>query len=102
VTEFKCIEGWSEVVCWGGARLRDFLAAYPPLNGGRNQSDSKELSSGIPKYVGFETPDGQYYVGVEREVALHPQTLLAYELNGQPLTGPWRPFASGHPTQVRY
>jgi Oxidoreductase molybdopterin binding domain len=86
VTEFKCIEGWSEVVYWGGARLRDFLAAYPPLNGGRNQSDSKELSSGIPKYVGFETPDGQYYVGIEREVALYPQTLLAYELNGQPLT----------------
>ena len=86
VTEFKCIEGWSEVVYWGGTRLRDFLVAYPPLNGGRNQSDSKELSSGIPKYVGFETPDGQYYVGIEREVALHPQTLLAYELNGQPLT----------------
>jgi DMSO/TMAO reductase YedYZ molybdopterin-dependent catalytic subunit len=26
------------------------------------------------------------YVGIEREVALHRQTLLAYELNGQPLT----------------
>ena len=86
VTEFKCIEGWSEIVYWGGARLRDFLAAFPPLNGGRSQSDSKELASGIPKYVGFETPDGQYYVGIEREVALHPQTLLAYELNGEPLT----------------
>ena len=86
VTEFKCIEGWSEIVYWGGTRLRDFLAAYPPLNGGRNQSDSKELLSRVPKYVGFETPDGQYYVGIEREVALHPQTLLAYELNGQPLT----------------
>ncbi len=86
VTEFKCIEGWSEIVYWGGARLRDFLVAYPPLNGGRSQFDSKELASGIPRYVGFETPDGQYYVGIEREVALHPQTLLAYELNGQPLT----------------
>ncbi len=86
VTEFKCIEGWSEIVYWGGARLRDFLAGFPPLNGGRNQSDSKELASGIPKYVGFETPDVEYYVGIDREVALHPQTLLAYELNGQPLT----------------
>src|SRR5467141_2681354 len=86
VTEFKCIEGWSEIVYWGGARLRDFLAAFPPLNGGRSQSDSKKLASGIPKYVGFETPDGQYYVGIEREVALHPQTLLTSELNGQPLT----------------
>ena len=85
VTEFKCIEGWSEIVYWGGARLRDFLVAYPPLNGGRSQFDSKELASGIPRYVGFETPDGQYYVGIEREVALHPQTLLAYEMNSQPL-----------------
>src|SRR5712664_1528780 len=72
VTEFMCIEGWSEIVYWGGARLRDFVAAFPP--------------TGLPKYIGFETPDGQYYVGIEREVALHPQTLLAYELNGQPLT----------------
>ena len=85
VTEFKCIEGWSEIVYWGGARLRDFLAAFPPLNFGRNQFDSREWASGIPKYVGFETPDGQYYVGIEREVALHPQTLLAYEMNSQPL-----------------
>src|SRR5260221_9909921 len=30
VTEFQCIEGWSEIVYWGGARLRDFLAAFPP------------------------------------------------------------------------
>jgi hypothetical protein len=72
VTEFKCIEGWSEIVYWGGARLRDFIATFPPRNGS--------------EYIGFETPDGQYYVGIERQVALHPQTLLAYELNGQPLT----------------
>ena len=86
VTEFKCIEGWSEIVHWGGARLRDFLAAFPPLNGSHNQFDSREQASGIPKYVGFETPDGRYYVAIEREVALHPQTLLTYEMNGQPLT----------------
>ena len=72
VTEFMCIEGWSEVVHWGGARLRDFVAAFPP--------------SGVPEYIGFETPDGQYYVGIERQVALHPQTLLAYQLNGRPLS----------------
>jgi DMSO/TMAO reductase YedYZ molybdopterin-dependent catalytic subunit len=72
ITEFMCIEGWSEVVHWGGARLRDFVAAFPP--------------SGVPEYIGFETPDGQYYVGIERQVALHSQTLLAYQLNGQPLS----------------
>jgi hypothetical protein len=30
VTQFKCIEGWSEIVHWAGVRMRDFLEAYPP------------------------------------------------------------------------
>jgi hypothetical protein len=86
VTEFKCIEGWSEIVYWGGVRLRDFLAAFPAQKGSGVQFDSMELATRFPRYIGFDTPDGQYYVGIEREVALHPQTLLAYQLNGQPLT----------------
>jgi hypothetical protein len=86
VTEFKCIEGWSEIVSWAGTRMRDFLSAFRPRKGSGNQFDPTERPTGIPEYVGFETPDGQYYVGIERRVALHPQTLLAYELNGQPLT----------------
>jgi hypothetical protein len=86
VTEFKCIEGWSEIVYWGGARLSDFLAAFPPHNGSGGQRHLPEFMTSLPEYVGFETPDGQYYVGVEREAAVHPQTLLAYEINGQPLT----------------
>jgi len=86
VTEFKCIEGWSEIVYWGGVRLRDFLAAFPALKARDSQSASSDLVSDSPKYVGLDTPDGQYYVGIERDVAIHPQTLLAYELNGLPLT----------------
>jgi DMSO/TMAO reductase YedYZ molybdopterin-dependent catalytic subunit len=31
------------------------------------------------------TPDEDYYVGLDIKSALHPQTLLAYERNGQPL-----------------
>ena len=74
VTQLKCIEGWSEVVHWGGARFSDFLAAY--------HADVARL----PRYVGMDTPNGQYYVGLYKEDALHPQTLLCYEMNGQPLT----------------
>ena len=33
VTEFKCIEGWSQIVHWGGVRLADLIAAYPPEKG---------------------------------------------------------------------
>src|SRR5260221_504294 len=68
VTEFKCIEGWSEIVHWGGARLRDFLAAFPPLNGSHNQFDSREQASGIPKYGGFATPDVRDYVAIWADV----------------------------------
>jgi thiosulfate reductase cytochrome b subunit len=86
VTEFKCIEGWSEIVYWGGVHLRDFLATFPPHIGNPIPSHPAEFVNGLPRYIAFETSDGQYYVGIERQVALHPQTLLAYEMNGQPLS----------------
>jgi hypothetical protein len=85
VTEFKCIEGWSEIVCWGGVRLRDFLEAFPPQIEEASQFHPSAFVNSLPEYIAFETPDGQYYVGIERQVALHPQTLLAYEMNGQVL-----------------
>ncbi|MCU1263678.1 MAG: molybdopterin-binding oxidoreductase, partial [Bryobacterales bacterium] len=72
VTELKCIEGWSEIVHWGGVRFADFAKKYPPAAGMR--------------YVGMETPDGEYYVGLDMASAMHPQTLLCFEMSGQPLT----------------
>ncbi len=86
ITEFKCIEGWSEIVSWGGVRLRDLLAAFPPSIESRGQFHPSEFVNTFPEYIAFETPDSQYYVGIELEVALHPQTLLAYEMSGYPLT----------------
>jgi hypothetical protein len=73
ITQFKCIEGWNYIMKWGGAKFSDFAAAH--------------ASTQMQKpWVGLETPDGDYYVGLDRASALHPQTLLAYEMNGQPLT----------------
>jgi hypothetical protein len=86
VTEFKCIEGWSGIVHWGGTRLRDFLATYPPRVGSYDDLHPAKSRTNLPGYIAFQTPDSQYYVGIEREVAMHRQTLLAYELNGRPLT----------------
>lgn len=73
VTELKCIEGWSTIVHWKGARLFDFLM-------------KNRMISTQSRYVGLETPDQEYYVGLDIESAIHPQTLLAYEMNGAPLT----------------
>jgi hypothetical protein len=70
VTELKCVEGWSHVVHWAGVRLRDLAERYR-LDGA---------------YVGLQTPDGGYYVGLDAASALHPQTLLCDEMNGAPLT----------------
>ena len=73
-TELKCIEGWTRVIQWGGARFRDFRRhgiIREPLN--------------PDQYVALETPDGDYYVGLDMASAMHPQTLLCYEMNGQPL-----------------
>jgi hypothetical protein len=76
VTQFKCIEGWSQIVHWAGVRMVDFIAAYPPA-----LADGKE-----PKYVYMETPDGDYYTGYDLHVCRHPQTLLVTEMMGAPLT----------------
>jgi hypothetical protein len=76
VTEFKCIEGWSQVVHWGGYRLADLIAKYPPE---RNPDGT------LPKYVYMETPDGDYYCGFSLQACMHPQSLLATEMAGRPL-----------------
>lgn len=85
VTELKCIEGWSEVVHWGGARLADFIAKYPPITHSGDAPDVQNKPNDLVEYLGMETPDGGYYIGLEMASALHPQTLLCYEMNGKPL-----------------
>lgn len=76
VTQFKCIEGWSEYVHWAGFRMADFLEEYPPEKGGGPG----------PMFVYMETPDGDYYTGYDLHVCRHPQTLLVTEMMGAPLT----------------
>jgi DMSO/TMAO reductase YedYZ molybdopterin-dependent catalytic subunit len=67
------VEGWSTVTQFAGVRLSDFTARFAP-------------GSEKAEFVGMKTPDEEYYVSVDMPSALHPQTLLAYEMNGSPLT----------------
>jgi Oxidoreductase molybdopterin binding domain len=76
VTQFKCIEGWSQIVHWAGVRMADFLEEYPP-----EFRNGKE-----PRFVYMETPDGDYYTAYDMQVCRHPQTLLVTEMMGAPLT----------------
>src|SRR5271163_582739 len=77
VTQFKCIEGWSQIVHWSGIRFADLIDAYPP---------ARREDGTLPRYVYMETPNGDYYVGYDLKVCLHPQTLLVTEMSGRPLT----------------
>ncbi|HXC95329.1 MAG TPA: molybdopterin-dependent oxidoreductase [Edaphobacter sp.] len=77
VTEFKCIEGWSQIVHWGGYRLADLIAKYPP---------ARRANGSLPKYVYMETPDGDYYCGYSLQACMHLQSLLVTEIAGTPLT----------------
>ncbi len=85
ITEFKCIEGWSTIVHWAGVRFSDFAAAYPPKTINGNQPDVAGRPEELVQYVSINTPDEKYYVGWDMPSILHPQTLLAYEMNGAPL-----------------
>lgn len=72
IIDFKCVEGWSTVTQFAGARLSDFTAKFAP-------------GSEKAAFVGMRTPSKDYYVGFDMPSALHPQTLLAYEMNGKDL-----------------
>ena len=81
-TELKCIEGWSTVVFWAARRLADLAA----LTGLATRSGRRDDPENLLRYAALETPDREYYVGLDMASALHPQTLLCYEMNGEPLT----------------
>lgn len=88
ITRHDCVEGWSAIGKWKGARLSALLERVRPKPEAR--------------YVVFYCADPmddegtKYYESIDMEDAYHPQTILAYELNGQPL-----PIANGAPIRVR-
>jgi DMSO/TMAO reductase YedYZ molybdopterin-dependent catalytic subunit len=76
-TDFRCIEGWSEETQFAGSRFSDFIKFYDL---------GKKPDGSYYNYVGLETPDKKYYVSIDMESMLHPQTILAYEMNEEPLS----------------
>jgi DMSO/TMAO reductase YedYZ molybdopterin-dependent catalytic subunit len=89
ITRHDCVEGWSAIGKWKGARLGALLEALRPRREAR--------------YVMFYCADpmeddgtSPYYESIDMNDAFHPQTLLAYELNDKPL-----PIANGAPVRLR-
>jgi hypothetical protein len=85
VFNFKCIEGWSQITWWGGVRFSDFAKKFNIGTRNNTAPDFENHSNDIANYCGLITPDKEYYVGIDMPSMMHPQTILCYEMNGQPL-----------------
>lgn len=91
ITRHDCVEGWSAIGQWQGVPLGRVL-------------DLARLKPGA-RYVVFHCADelevtfdgsGRYYESIDLMDAYHPQTILAYGMNGKPL-----PVAHGAPLRLR-
>jgi DMSO/TMAO reductase YedYZ molybdopterin-dependent catalytic subunit len=87
ITRHDCVEGWSAIGKWTGTPLAALLDHVKPHTGAR--------------YVVFHCfddmeEDTPYYESIDLDEARHPQTLLAYGLNGGAL-----PIANGAPLRLR-
>ena len=87
-TRHVCVEGWDVIGRFGGARLSEFLTLV-----GADKSS---------KFVTVACAD-DYYESLDMATALHPQTLLCYEMYDQPLTREHgAPLRLNIPTKIGY
>lgn len=86
ITRHDCVEGWSAIGGWTGVPLARVL-------------DAVRLRDEV-RFVVFWCSDAksgmQYYESIDLIDALHPQTILAYAMNGAPL-----PVGHGAPLRLR-
>lgn len=81
ITRHLCVEGWSAIGSWQGARLSDFLK--------RIGADTRA------KYVWFRCAEG-YTNTIDMPTALHPQTQMTFKYANETL-----PRAYGFPMKIR-
>lgn len=87
-TRHICVEGWDVIGRFGGARLSDFLNMI-----GADTS---------ARFIAVTCAD-DYYETLDMATALHPQTLLCYEMYERPLTREHgAPLRLNVPTKVGY
>jgi DMSO/TMAO reductase YedYZ molybdopterin-dependent catalytic subunit len=87
-TRHVCVEGWDVIGRFSGARLSDFLTMIG--------------ADTTARFITVECAD-DYYESLDMATALHPQTLLCYEMYGQLLTRKHgAPLRLSIPTKVGY
>jgi methionine sulfoxide reductase catalytic subunit len=93
VTEHYCIQGWTAIAEWTGVPMQYIMAICKP-----NQN---------ARYVVFRsyqyTDKDEFYEVLDLEIVRHPQTILAYEMNGEALdVGHGAPLRLRAETQLGY
>ena len=92
ITRHDCVEGWSCIGQWKGVPLAALLGEARPLPNAHFVV--------FRCFDSMDTPapgvDSRYYESIDFDDAYHPQTILAYELNDQPL-----PVSNGAPLRCR-
>ncbi len=87
ITKHNCIQGWSAVGMWIGVPLAHILELCKPLPSARYM---------VFWSYGEGIRGGTYYETIDLELARHPQTMLAYEMNGASI-----PLEHGAPCRLR-
>lgn len=97
VTKHNCIQGWSGVAEWGGVPLSHILDLCQPTAEARYLVFTSYQRGGQSYPKGSEeSKQRSFYEVIDIPLARQPQTILAYEMNGQPL-----PLAHGAPLRLR-
>ena len=76
ITLHHCIQGWSGIAEWGGLPLAELVKLVRPKPGVR---------AVVFYSFGEGGEGGQFYDSLSMQNAMRPQTLLAYEMNFEPL-----------------
>ena len=92
ITRHDCVEGWSAIGQWKGVPLAALLGEAKPMANARYVVLRCFDSMDDPK----SGTDSRYYESIDLDDAFHTQTILAYDLNGQPL-----PVSNGAPLRLR-
>jgi DMSO/TMAO reductase YedYZ molybdopterin-dependent catalytic subunit len=89
ITRHDCVEGWSAIGKWKGVPLASVLKLVGVL------PQARYVVFHCADSLGYSEED-RYYESIDLLDAFHPQTILAYELNGKPL-----PVQNGAPLRLR-
>ena len=91
ITRHDCVEGWSAIGKWTGAKLSALLTAA-----GVHEKARFAVFHCADDLEGSTDGSGLYYESIDLIDAFHPQTILAYAMNDQPLE-----VAHGAPLRLR-